>query len=811
MKKTTLFFAMLFVTLMGYGQTAMSGTYKVGTGEVSPDFTSLKTAIDAINVNGVGGNIVLEITSDLTEAANIGLGVDTKGYSITIRPAGTDLRTVTFTQLADNTSPTGHFVIGYPSSGLTVAWSDANTIATNNVTIDGFPSGGTQSKLKFTNTSASHTGARVIVVIGACENTVIKNCIIDNLTTSTSSPFCVGAVVRKGTDIEVAPKTLVIENNTMTALGNNVAMGMRTTNSGTLTSGAPVKIKGLVIKNNKITAKRRLIELNYIDGADISNNTFTSEATGAAGTISYGLWTSTGVVGTVNIFNNKFVKAVTEETGAYGHRVVSLSSGATYKIYNNMFAGLDKTKASTVGLNLAYLFYSGVSGTIYNNTFYMPALTDPSSAGYYNAIQISGNTAEVKNNIFISNEPTHANTAFISAVPNPESDNNVFYLSAPHTGAKTVSNYVTLADYQTANPTKDISSKSVDVNFTNAAVGDLTLTGTSIGDYQLAAPVATGITTDILGTTRNTPLVYKGAHEAGNINAVAKQFTVTAPQGTEKVYIAGSFTGKDWDITTPFELTKTAIPYEFTGIFPCADGVEYKYLSGVGNWDYQEAASLGSTPWTTTNPVKPSEHANRTYNAADVVANWVAQPQVKLNVSFDAGYTGAIPTQLFVKGGWDNWATGIAMTSSTTPLAVPGAQFVSEATNAVSFTGLIGNGTTDLIYSNTEYKYYTNEPSADNWENRTDNRWTIYPLMNDVIASFIVNVATGFDQPEMRVDVLRTPTGIEVRFNGEAAVELYNMNGALLDKTRVSERYYHDLESGAYIIRVNGVSTKFVR
>lgn len=509
MKKITLLFSLLLVTVFGFGQ-ALSGTYKVGVSETAPNFTSLNDAVNALNTNGLAGDVVLEITSDITEANNIGLGVNTNGHSVTIRPDADVNRTITFTQLADNTSPTGHFVIGYKD--LASAWSDANTIATNNVTIDGYAVGGTTKRLTFTNTNAAHVGARMIVVVGACENTVIKNCIVNNLTTNTSSAFCIGAVVRKGTAIEVAPSNFTIENNEMTALGNNVAMGMRFTNSGTIASA---KINGLVIKNNTIIARRRLIEINYTNGADIHDNEFKTQQTGAAGTISYGLWTSTAVTGTVKIYNNKFSQAFTEETGAFGHRVVSLSSGATYEIYNNMFAGLDKTKASTAALNLVYLFYSGVSGKIYNNTFFMPALTNPTAAstGYYNAINLSGNTAEIKNNIFISDEPTHANTTFISAVPTPASDNNIYYLRQAHTGSKIVAAYTTLGDYQTANPTKDVSSKYVDVTFANTAIGNLSIAGSSIQDSKLAVPRLSEVLTDIFGTTRAAS-TYAGAHES---------------------------------------------------------------------------------------------------------------------------------------------------------------------------------------------------------------------------------------------------------------------------------------------------------
>lgn len=508
MRKITCLLAALAVGVWAFAQP-MSGTYKVGVTDPASDYASLSAAVAAINTNGVGGNIVLEITSDITEPANIGLGVNTNGFGITIRPDADADRTITFTQLADNTSPTGHFVIGYPTSGLTVAWSDDNTIGTSNVTIDGFAVGGTTRRLTFTNTTASHTGARVIVVVGASNNVTIKNCIVDNKTTSTSSPFCVGAVVRKGTAIEVGPANLTIENNTLTALGNNVAMGVRITNSGTLTT---VKAENLVFKNNTVTARRRLVEINYVNNAEISGNEFASEQTGAAGTISYGLWTSAGVTGTVNIFNNKFVKAITEEVSGNGHRVVSLSSGATYNIYNNMFAGLNKTKPSTTATNVVYLFYSGVAGKIYNNTFYMPQLSDASGTGYYAAIQLSGNTAEIKNNIFISDVETHGNPYFISAVPTPASDYNIFHMRHSVATHKVVGTYTSLTDYVTANPTKDVNSKNVNVNFVDAATGNLLLAGASLNDANLEVPRLPEVLKDILGFDRGVT-TYAGAHQ----------------------------------------------------------------------------------------------------------------------------------------------------------------------------------------------------------------------------------------------------------------------------------------------------------
>ena len=64
MRKITLLTAALAISLVAMAQ-AMSGTYKVGTTEVSPNFTSLSAAVAALNTNGVSGDVILEITSDI--------------------------------------------------------------------------------------------------------------------------------------------------------------------------------------------------------------------------------------------------------------------------------------------------------------------------------------------------------------------------------------------------------------------------------------------------------------------------------------------------------------------------------------------------------------------------------------------------------------------------------------------------------------------------------------------------------------------------------------------------------------------------
>ncbi|MFA6979249.1 MAG: T9SS type A sorting domain-containing protein [Ignavibacteriaceae bacterium] len=483
-----------------------SGDYYIPQSGNAKGFDKLSTAVTNLNSNGMSANVNFYITGDITEAANIGLGVNTNGFGITIRPNADADRTITFTKTTDNTSPSGHFVIGY--TVLTSAWADANTIATSNVTIDGYAVAGSTRRLKFTTASGSLVASRLIMVIGGCQNTVVKNCIVESKSTAASA-VCIGTIARKGTAIEVAPLNFTIENNIITSVASPSGEGLMTSNSGTLTTA---KTTGLVVKNNTISAQGRGGWFYYINGGDFDGNEIKLNQLGSANTVNFGLWTSIGAIGTFNIHNNRFTEITTLEataTGSLGTRALSLGSGPTYNIYNNTFAGMDRKSVAAAQVNQTYVFLAGI-GTIYNNTFYMPALTVPATPGYYRAINLFSANPDIKNNIFISNEDAMTNE-FFGTVTTGASDYNVFYLRAGNTKARIVGTYTTLAEYQAANVTKDVHSKNVNVTFTS--VTDLHLAGASLGDVNLIGETGLGIATDIDGQTRSVTFPYMGADE----------------------------------------------------------------------------------------------------------------------------------------------------------------------------------------------------------------------------------------------------------------------------------------------------------
>jgi hypothetical protein len=61
------------------------------------------------------------------------------------------------------------------------------------------------------------------------------------------------------------------------------------------------------------------------------------------------------------------------------------------------------------------------------------------------------------------------------------------------------------------------------------------------------------------------------------------------------------------------------------------------------------------------------------------------------------------------------------------------------------------------------------------------------------------------------IHIKQTSYGIEVELEGTSNIELYNINGILIEKTSIDGVYTRELSKGMYIIRVNGQAQKFVR
>jgi hypothetical protein len=91
----------------------------------------------------------------------------------------------------------------------------------------------------------------------------------------------------------------------------------------------------------------------------------------------------------------------------------------------------------------------------------------------------------------------------------------------------------------------------------------------------------------------------------------------------------------------------------------------------------------------------------------------------------------------------------------------------------------------------------------------TERDETTYAGAHESVLPFLYTYVDQYQQEEIKIK--QNYSGIEIELNGLSDIELYNMNGVLLDKVRTDGVYSHELGKGMFIIRINGQSTKFVR
>jgi hypothetical protein len=70
---------------------------------------------------------------------------------------------------------------------------------------------------------------------------------------------------------------------------------------------------------------------------------------------------------------------------------------------------------------------------------------------------------------------------------------------------------------------------------------------------------------------------------------------------------------------------------------------------------------------------------------------------------------------------------------------------------------------------------------------------------------------TGLDKALMQAGVHISKAGVEVRVDETSNIELYTLNGTLIDRAVVNNLYSRALNNGMYIVKINGKAVKFVK
>jgi hypothetical protein len=369
----------------------MSGTYYIGDpgtkpGGGDPEFTSLAAACSALTANGVNGPCIFYFTESktYTEPTDVQLGATgtSSTNTITFKPYNGVVCTLSFTSGAIRSGGIdGHFVIGTNNYN-----NMTSLVPTHYVTIDGSNQiGGTSKDLTILGAITSFQKS-VIRIFGNNDYITIKNCIIINQSSSSSSTSPIQFTIRydSTSTTNFSPDNYTIDNNTITSTSGNGALGIWLSNSNTPTVG----MTGVTVSNNIITHRGTIgIMCSYVNDANIYGNSISANMQLASGE-GAGIWLANGIsaAGTFNIYNNKFSSlAFLNNTAGASNGYIAidnqLASPKIVNIYNNFITGFTITAAVSNSKIYGIRHASSSTSNIYYNTIVIPEMTNMTNFG----------------------------------------------------------------------------------------------------------------------------------------------------------------------------------------------------------------------------------------------------------------------------------------------------------------------------------------------------------------------------------------------------------------------------------------------
>lgn len=444
-----------------------SGTFNVGSGETYTSLTGAGGLFEFLNTKVLSGNIIINITSDLTETGTTSLNAlgeepYSSNFSITMQPNSSTLRTISATAVA-----TGSPMINFNG--------------TRNVTIDG-RSGGSGQYLSFrnTNTTAANTGAAIQFTNGSI------NCTIRNVT---------------------------IETNASNATRGNIVIG----NTG---------VNNISISNNDIrdatagtTGKpSNAIYSNYYQNtiSVSSNNIYNFTNSGVL---------LTNVADGCNVSDNSLYATTTSSTTI---TAISIQTGNNHTITNNYIGGTSSSAGSTAWTHSGGLI-TGIStagsyttaNSIQNNVIQNFNFTSPggriegisTSSGKANIGTATGNTighSSTANSISLgTNSGTCAGIVIASSADVNITNNLIANITSSGTGTNSAFRGIYI-------------SGNANVNITNNIIRNLSSnsTSTSITTIQAIAGIVSQSSNNNQTISKNTIYALYSTATSAAINCI---------------------------------------------------------------------------------------------------------------------------------------------------------------------------------------------------------------------------------------------------------------------------------------------------
>ncbi len=507
-------------------EAALAGDYFIPQRTTDAEgFISLNQAIHYVNADGISSSTNLILTDDLTESSTLRLNRDdfSETNNLTIKPEA--------------------------GEQVTVEVDDFRFVDTRYITIDGSNNGTDSRDLTFEKsgtaggflklvsynrfidikninlTYAEDNGLGTYAVLinrreastetGRAENVTFKNVAIGTAekpfrdafwlfgSTSNESFFHLNVSLLGG-EAHVGRSFFRSQTHTNTVISGNkiFSYGSETGENQVVNLNTP--IDAFTFTSNEIvfadaagTEDRTYIGLNatntLVDSVEVSNNTFSNDGFAGTGT------------------NNSFI--------AFYHN--GSSSSAEFQFLHN---SVNFTENGQTGAHAAIARSASAS---------------------------AGATVQAFNNIFVNNQDGSGsyiydwdgNTLFTNS-------NNIVVSTNAFVANYDDEDYATLSAFSDSLGLDDLSTEA-EVNFVSGT--DLRLTGTSIGNNDLAGIPLASVLTDIDGTTRSSVAPYKGAFE-GDVELMGSveidAFSVLAPADDSSFDLG---TGAETEVTFTWE------------------------------------------------------------------------------------------------------------------------------------------------------------------------------------------------------------------------------------------------------------------
>ena len=464
----------------------LSGTYELGTGKTFTSLTQNNATgfFNALNKAGLKGNVVLKVTSDITEDGAISLNqwaeINGSGYTINIIPDGTTLRTFTGT-------------VG--GAGATPPMININGA-------DRFKIDGVNYYLTFRNTraTAAQTGA-VIQLTNSSNDCKIANSILE----SNSSAAASGVLVIGNTGT----------NNNDTISGNQIKNAI----AGTVGSPANgiysnfATNTNLNVINNQIynwTGNGILFTL-IGDNCIISGNHFYNNLAVSPSTQQYSINIGSG---TNHLISNNFIGGQNINCGgaspwgnsgnvAFKGIVVTSGIGLPVSIQGNTIQNIKLTGATSAFTGIEILSGPSNIGTVTGNTI--------GHASTANSIQLAGNTVSsaIKNNS-VSSVSIWNNTIANILCSVANTTNTFFGIWHANTGSGNISNNI-IYNLSSASTRTSLSDMGlIGIYHSGASVGSSFITENTI--YNLSLTNNGNVQTNVSGicvTGVSSPIINR--------------------------------------------------------------------------------------------------------------------------------------------------------------------------------------------------------------------------------------------------------------------------------------------------------------